>query len=413
MNKKYIWPIVVLLILILLLSFTCVKKSGFLNCKPPVQPSPTAVVPIFTPTVEPVKTVKKPKKSVKPAHHPAKPVKAVEKVITTGSRIQVGLVAGSGSVGSDNGTGTAASFNGPAGIAVDASGNLYISDSNSDIIRKITADGVVSTLAGSAGVTGSVDGAGTAASFWHPWGIAVDASGNVYVADQLNATIRKITPDGVVNTIAGSTKVYGSADGIGAAASFFQPAGIAVDGSGNIYVADSGNNIIRKITSDGTVTTLAGSEKTTGAADGTGDAASFSFPEGVALDGDGNLYVTDSVNDLIRKITPSGVVSTLAGSAGVAGSTNGTGTAALFNRPFGITADKSGNVYVADQVNNLIRKITPAGVVTTLAGTGAVGSTDGDGTSATFNSPFGIAADSSGNVYVVDTNNQLVRKISQ
>jgi sugar lactone lactonase YvrE len=417
MNKKY-WAIAVLLILIILLSFTCSKKSGFLNCKsqPPVQLSPTPVSQILLPTVKPANTVKKTSEPIKPVNMPTEPVKISMPIVPISaptSRIQVSTVAGSGSVGTANGIGTAASFNNPAGIAVDASGNLYVADSNNDLIRKITADGVVTTLAGSAGVTGAVNGTGTAASFWHPWGIAVDSSGNVYVADQLNAVIRKITTDGVVTTLAGSAGVYGSADGIGTVASFFQPAGIAVDSTGSVYVADSGNNIIRKITSDGVVTTLAGSEKVTGSTNGTRDAASFNSPEGVALDTYGNLYVTDSVNDLIRKITPLGVVTTLAGSAGVAGSANGIRAVASFNTPFGIAVDNSGNVYVADQVNNLIRKISSDGAVKTFAGTGAAGSANGDGTSASFNSPFGIAVDGSGTVYIADTTNQLIRKISQ
>jgi hypothetical protein len=215
-----------------------------------------------------------------------------------------------------------------------------------------------------------------------------------------------------VTTLAGSG-AYGSTNGTGTAASFETLVGIAVDASGNVYVADASNNLIRKITSGGVVTTLAGSGSS-GSANGAGTAASFNFPDGVAIDTSGNVYVADASNNLIRKITSGGVVTTLAGQAGVTGSTNGTGTAASFNHPFGVAVDTSGNVYVADVNNNLIRKITLGGVVTTLAGrVGVTGSTNGTGTVASFYDPYGVAVDTSGNVYVADEVNRLIRKITQ
>ncbi len=313
-----------------------------------------------------------------------------------------------GQVGSTNG----GLFNAPVGVAVDASGNLYVADSRNDTIRKITAAGVVTTLAGSAGSAGSTDGTGAAARFNTPLGVAVDASGNVYVADSANDTIRKITAAGVVTTLAGTAGQAGSADGTGAAARFKTPYGVAVDSSGNVYVADTGNDTIRKITPAGVVTTLAGTAGAAGSTDGTGAAARFRNPLGVAVDSSGNVYVADSTNDTIRKITPAGVVTTLAGTAGAAGSTDGTGAAARFNSPCGVAIDASGNVYVGDQTNDTIRKITPAGVVTTLAGTaGAAGSTDGAGAAARFNSPCGVAIDASGNLYVGDKGNSAIRKM--
>ena len=317
-------------------------------------------------------------------------------------------LAGSGTAGNTNGTGTAASFNDPYGVAVDGSGNMYVADHRNNLIRKITPAGVVTTLAGS-GSTGSTNGTGTAASFNYPGGIAVDGSGNVYVGDTGNNLIRKITPAGVVTTLAGSGS-EGSANETGTAASFRSPWGVAVDGSDNVYVADPNNNLIRKITSAGVVTTLAGSGSS-GSTNGTGTAASFRSPWGVAVDGSGNVYVADRSNHLIRKITPEGVVTTLAGS-GSEGSANGTGTAASFNSPSGVAVDFSGNVYVADQSNNLIRKITPEGVVTTLAGSGSSGSTNGIGTAASFGYPAGVAVDVSSNVYVADISNHLIRKIA-
>jgi sugar lactone lactonase YvrE len=229
---------------------------------------------------------------------------------------------------------------------------VYIADSSNNKIRKITPAGVVTTLAGS-GVSGSADGAGTAASFNYPSGVAVDSTGNIYVADSNNNKIRKITPAGVVTTLAGSG-VSDSEDGTGTTASFAYPRGVAVDKSGNLYVADSSNNKVRKITPAGAVTTLAGSGRK-GSRDGT--AANFNYPNGVAVDSIGNVYVVDSGNHKIRKVTTAGVVTTLAGS-GVEGSEDGTGTAASFYWPTGVAVDSSGNVYVADSNNNLIRKIT-------------------------------------------------------
>ena len=272
----------------------------------------------------------------------------------------------------------------------------------------------ITTLAGTAGVTGSSDGTGSAAQFNNPWGVAVDNSGNGYLADFRNGTIRKITPAGVVTTIAGTAGVTGSSDGEGSAAQFLVPRGVAVDGLGNIYVADMGNSTIRKITPAGVVTTLAGTAGVTGSSDGTGAAAQFSNPFGVAVDGLGNVYVADTGNGTIREITPSGVVTTIAGTAGATGSANGTGSAAQFLYPKGVAVDGSGNVYVADTLNSLIRKITPAGVVTTLAGyadrtgTGESGYTDGAGNVAQFANPCGVAVDGSGNVYVADTANSLI-----
>lgn len=328
--------------------------------------------------------------------------------------LAVTTLAGSfSSSGSTNATGSAARFNYPMGITVDGSGNLYVADQSNHTIRKVTAAGAVNTLAGTALSTGSTDATGSAARFNYPGGIAMDSGGNLWVADGGNHTIRKVTAAGAVTTPAGTAGSSGSADGTGAAARFNSPQGIAVDGSGNLWVADASNQMIRKMTAAGVVTTLAGTPAHVGTADGTGTAAAFKAPSGAAVDGSGNVYVVDTSNHTIRKITPAGVVTTLAGTAGSSGSTDATGSAARFKTPYGVAVDSSGNVYVADSGNYTIRKVTSAGVVTTVAGTaGSSGTTNATGSAARFYFPQGVAVDGSGNLYVADTNNQLIRKIT-
>jgi sugar lactone lactonase YvrE len=336
----------------------------------------------------------------------------------SGDQFRVLLTNASGAVTSSTATltvsGTASALlQYPTDVAPDGSGNLYATDASSDTIRKIAPDGTITTFAGSAGIVGSADGTGTAAQFNQPGGVVVDGSGNVYVADTGNATIRKITPAGVVTTLAGSPATRGSTDGTGSGATFNQPGGLALDSTGTFYVADAFNDTIRKITPAGVVTTLAGTPGSRGDADGTGAAALFNFPDSVAVDATGNVYVADTFNDSVRKITPAGVVTTLAGSAGISGSNDGTGANALFNQPYGVAVDATGNVYVADTANATIRKITPAGAVTTLAGVaGVAGMGNGAGTSALFNQPRGLVVDSAGNVFVADTGNGAIRKVA-
>ena len=341
--------------------------------------------------------------------------------IVPGLAVFAGVPSG---IGTADGTGAAARFNEPAGVAVHGAGNIFVVDNWNHTIRKITPSGVVTTLAGTANISGSADGGAAAARFYYPSGVAVDGAGNLFVADSANFTIRKITPNGVVTTLAGSAGLLGSADGTGAAARFDSPCGLAVDGAGNVFVAD--NYTIRKITPSGGVTTLAGLADSQGSADGTGAAARFNGPSGVAVDGAGNLFVRDSDYNTytytIRKITYAGVVTTLAGMGRSAGSADGTGAAARFSYtdpglsssfgPTGVAVDGAGSVFVADTDNDTIRKITPTGVVTTLAGTARLyGSADGAGAAASFGRPQGVAVDGVGNVFVADTDNNTIRKI--
>jgi sugar lactone lactonase YvrE len=309
-----------------------------------------------------------------------------------------------------DGQGTIALFNNPFGLAIDGSGNVFVADSLNDTIRKITPSGAVSTFAGSHGAFGSRDGTGSAAEFGALVGIAVDGGGNVYVSDSNFNVIRKVTPAGVVTTLAGTPGITGHADGTGPAAQFSQPDGIGVDAAGNVYVADSNNQTVRKITAGGVVTTLAGMPGVVGTANGTGSQARFNQPAGLVSDPSGNVYVSDNSNT-IRRISPAGVVTAFVGTTGVAGSADGTGLGAQFDQPAGMAFDALGNLYVSDSFNETIRMITPAGTSTTLAGrVGQVGSADGTGTTALFNGPVGIAVDAGGNLYVADTYNDTIRK---
>ncbi len=316
-------------------------------------------------------------------------------------------LAGNGTAGLVDGAGATAQFNSPREVAVDAAGNVYVADRFNNCIRKITPAGVVTTLAGNGG-TGNNDGTGAAASFNAPTGVAVDAGGNIYVGDRLNNRIRKITPAGVVTTLAGSSAGY--SDNTGAGAQFNGPMGIAVDPSGNfLYVADFNNHCIRRVViASGVVSTIAGNGSA-GFVEDVGVNARFSAPTSVGVESTtGNLYVTDSGNFRIRKINIStGDVSTLAGS--ISGTSDGTGAAALFVNPHGCAVDNDGNVYVTDA--SRVRKITPSGLSSRVAGSGP-GFADGLTVAAQFNVTRGVAVDSNGNLYVGDQDNNSVRKIS-
>lgn len=317
-------------------------------------------------------------------------------VFTYQVALVVTSVAGvSNTFGSADGKGAAAAFNQPFGLSCDAAGNVYVADEYNNLIRKITPDGTVSTLAGG-GPGAHTDGTGSAASFGRPSDVAVDASGNVYVADEMNLLIRKITPSGVVSTLAGNGSNQ-PRDGQGAAASFAGPLGVAVDGSGNIFVADlAGAGQIRKITPAGLVTTVY--------------SGSSLNPWQLAVDKSGNIYVTDGNGNSIKKITQSGVMTVFAGNNNIiGGDIDGTGTGAAFYLPLGITIDGNGNLFVIDTGNGLIREVTPSAVVTTIGGRSPVNQY-GPVTQAVLSGVQGIAVDTNGNIYFTYGNE--IRKIS-
>ncbi len=317
-----------------------------------------------------------------------------------------------GAAGFLDGVGTAARFDCDGGIRLDSSGNIYVADSVNNAIRKVTPSGVVTTVLGASGNAGSTDGPVASASINGPGGVALDSSGNIYIADSLNYTIRKISTTGIVSTLAGSPGLSGKTDGVGSAARFEDPENLAVDSSGNVWVADGQGCTVREISPNGTVTTIAGRALTPGTADATGTAARFGTLLGITVDSSGNVFVSDSSNNTIRKIAPGAIVTTLAGSPGLSGSTDATGSAARFYTPSGLTVDSAGNLFITDSSNNTIRKLTAQGVVTTVAGSpGVSDSADGIGSQGHLNNPGDIAIDTSGNLFVADFYNNTVRKI--
>jgi DNA-binding beta-propeller fold protein YncE len=322
------------------------------------------------------------------------------------------------SCGGGGGSGTVPNSTAIIGVALDSYVNptkLYVTNADNQTLQVVDlATNAVTTLAGLTNTAGTADGTGSVARFYEPFGIALSGT-DFYVADTNNHTLRKLTTAGVVSTVAGTAGTYGSVDGTGTAANFNTPKSLVGDGGTNLYVADSFNHIIRKVViSTGVVSTIAGYGGTTGTADGAGSAAKFNEPFGITYDATGtNLYVTDTVNQLIRQVTPGGVVTTWAGTVSTRGTTDAIGTTAKFNFPAGIVNDGT-NLYVADSENHVIRKIVIASkVVTTLAGTaGTAGAADGSGAAARFNRPIGLTIDSAGNLYVVDQNYSKIRKVT-
>ena len=322
------------------------------------------------------------------------------------------LVAGNGTPGlsGDNGPATSAQLHNPTGVAVDSAGNLYIADSGNNRIRKVSS-GVITTVAGSGTPGyGGDKGLATSAQLNGPFGVAVDSAGNLlYIADSRNNRIRQVS-NGVITTVAGNgTADFGGDKGPATNAQLNSPAGVAVDSAGNLYIADTWNNCIRRV-SNGVITTVAGN----GTADFGGDngpatSAQLYNPTGVAMDSTGNLYIADMNNDRIRKVS-GGVITTVAG-GGTSFGDNGPATSAQLNGPADVAVDSAGNLYIADSWNNRIRKVVK-GVIATVAGGGTSLGDNGPASSAQLNDPSGVAVDSAGNLYIADTGNCLIRKVA-
>jgi uncharacterized protein (TIGR03437 family) len=318
----------------------------------------------------------------------------------------------------DNGLATNAFLNAPAGVAVDSAGNIYISDSGDQLIRKVGTNGVITTVAGTNGSPGfSGDGGQAKSAKLHgPTGIAVDSSGNLYIADTSNKRIRKVDTSGIITTFAGSANVFSSGvgdGGLATSANLNLPKGVALDSAGNVYIADFGNFRVRKVGTNGVITTVAGngySVATTGTlGDGAAATSGSVAPFNIALDSSGNIFIADSQDNLIRKVTAStGFISTIAGYPGYTGYTGdgGSATQATLMNPEGVAVDSTGNVFIADTNNYVIREVSPSGTINTIAGTGGTAGSTGDGgaaTSATLVDPSSLAITSSGFLYIADT----------
>ena len=334
----------------------------------------------------------------------ASPLRAQDRVITLAGQVLVS--------GGTNGSGTNALFSDPAAIVADSTGNLFVADSQNHAIRRISTNGLVTTLAGELGLAGSRDETGAQARFDSPCGITLDKNGNLFVSDTGNHTIRQITPAGVVTTLAGLAGQSGLTDATGSAARFNSPLGIAISTNGTIYVADCGNHLIRAISPGGSVTTLAGSPENWGSANGSGADARFNGPVGLVLDNEGNLFVADSNNHTIRRITPDGTASTWAGVPGVDGCVDGAAQSAKFSKPAELAIDRRNNLFVADSFNHVIRKITRDRNVSTVTGAaGKWGAADGINGRARFFNPYGLAIQPVGSLVVADAYNELIRVV--
>jgi len=318
----------------------------------------------------------------------------------------------------DNIPATTAKLYGPYSTAIDVAGNLYIADLDNNRIRKVNAAGIITTIAGT-GVAGygGDDSAATAAKLNGPAGVAVDASGNVYIADDYNARIRKVNAAGIITTIAGTGGYgYGGDNGPATAAQLYAPHGIAVDVSGNVYICDDLNDVIRKVNSAGIITTIAGTGMPGYSGDGNAATnAQLDRPYGIALDISGNIYFTEWNNNCVRKINTAGIINTIAGGNATLGFSgdNGPATAADFHIPIGIAIDNSGNIFIGDSYNNRVRKISSSGIITTYAGIGTEGYSGDNGPAidAELYGPVGVTVDASGNLYIADYGNGHIRFI--
>lgn len=330
-------------------------------------------------------------------------VRAQDTVRTLAGRAQdIGHVDGSAGV---------SRFSDPAGLAVDSAGNIYVADSANHCVRKLTPGGTVMTLFGISGEPGSTDGTAATARLDSPSAVALGPDGELYISDTGNHTVRRFK-SGLLTTLAGVAGESGPTNGPARTARFNAPLGLAVNSAREVFVADSGNHAIRKITPSGDVNTIAGAVEDWGAADGIGSAARFNGPVGIALAKDGSLVVSDSLNHALRRVTPAGTVTTLAGSLGNDGCIDGPASTARFCKPAELQFDTLNNLYVVDAFNHLVRKLTPEGWVSTVAGrVGQQGDTDGVNGVGRFFNPYGIIIRPSGALVVSDTYNGTLREV--
>ncbi len=329
-------------------------------------------------------------------------------------------VAGIGTAGfgGDGGPATAAGLRCPYGVALDASGSLYIADYQNHRVRRVGPDGIITTVAGDGTKGyGGDGGPATAASLKDPAGVAVDRKGNLYIADRSNQRVRKVGPDGIIVTVAGDgTAGFGGDGGPATTASLNFPHAMVADGAGNLYIADDYNHRVRKVGPDGVIVTVAGNGSDGFSGDGgPAIAASLHFPHAVAVDGIGNLYIADRYNYRVRKVGPDGIITTVAGDGTIGfGGDGGPATAAALDLPQCVVVDDDGNLYLTDYGNERVRKVTADGIITTVAGGGAkgYGGDGGPALLATFDQPLGIALDDVGGLYIADFGNHRVRRTS-
>jgi len=325
---------------------------------------------------------------------------------------------GSGGYSGDGGAATSARLDTLSGVAVDGLGNLYIVDETNQRIRKVSASGIITTIAGNGAIGFSGDGGpATLAELNYPTGIAVDGAGNVYIADSWNNRIRMVNTTGIITTVAGTgVQGYSGDGGAATSAQLYTPHALALDGSGNLYISDTRNNCIRRIGSSGIITTIIGTGIWGYSGDGgPASSAQLKAPVGITLDAAGNIFFADNFNQCIRKVSTAGTITTIAGNGtlGFAGD-GGSATAAEFNYPMGVAVDRQGNLYVSDYSNNRIRKVSTTGIITTIAGDSLKGY-NGDGglaSLAELNKPYGVALDGAGNLFIGDGYNNRVRMIS-
>lgn len=386
--------------------------------------SPASVAPTTTPTsLDPAATPTTVAPNVTPTTVASTPTasscQSPPPSTGNGAGGTITTVAGNGTPGfsGDGGPAISAEFNFPEGVAVDGSGNIFIVDGRNNRVRKVDSAGVISTVAGDGTEGFSGDGGpATAAELSSPTGVAVDNSGDIYIADQVNYRVRKIDAAGVITTVAGNGTGGFSGDGGPATSAAVEPRGVAVDKSGDVYIADVGSQRIRKVDRAGVITTVAGNGTYGFSGDrGPATSATLRMPSGVAVDGNGDIYIADFQNDRIRMVNLAGIITTVAGNGtlGFSGD-GGPASCAQLGRPTAVAVDGSGDIYIADTNGDRIRKVNPAGVITTLAGSGAYGYS-GDGgpaTSAAMAGPTEVAVDSAGDVYFNDYWNCRVRRVA-